>query len=290
MTCKGRVLIAVASCLVIVGGCGGRQQMVNSIGMTLIELPSGTDMRGDLNKVLGGGELKPEKVQIKHSIYIGATEVTQEQWMAVMGNDPSIHKGKQRPVDNVSWEDAVEFAKRLSAKEGRTYRLPKESEWEYACRAGTTTDFYFGNLPEAEQVLSEYAWGQDNGNDETHEVGLKKPNGWGLYDMAGNVAEWCLYDRKDDPAISDMGVGQITAVLRGGSATKKRFHAFPDTWTLTSFFPILVPGDTAVMGKYKGGFVGFRIVMDPALPIPAPGTGAGSGVPSSAEKGEEAPK
>ncbi|MCB1934271.1 MAG: SUMF1/EgtB/PvdO family nonheme iron enzyme, partial [Candidatus Accumulibacter sp.] len=93
------------------------------------------------------------------------------------------------PVVNVSWEDANAFCRWLSSKENRTYRLPTEAEWEYACRAGTSTAYSFGDDPEA---LDEYAWFADNSNETYHEVASKKPNPWGLYDMHGSVAEWVL--------------------------------------------------------------------------------------------------
>ena len=129
-------------------------------------------------------------VTLSQPFYLGKYEVTQEQWQAVMGNNPSDFSGcgSNCPVENVSWEDAQEFIVRLNRNEGvNMYRLPTEAEWEYAARAGTQTAYHFGD--DADQ-LGAYAWYNENSDRETHPVGQKQPNGWGLYDMLGNVWEW----------------------------------------------------------------------------------------------------
>ena len=136
--------------------------------------------------------------------YMGATEVTQSQWQAVMGGNPSNFKGGNRPVERVSWNDAQEFIRKLNAKEETNkYRLPTEAEWEHAARAGSSGDWCFGN---DESLLEEYAWYDKNSGSQTHPVGQKQPNAWGLYDMHGNVWEWC----------QDLIAGRCR-VLRGGS-------------------------------------------------------------------------
>ena len=124
---------------------------------------------------------------------IGVYEVTQKQYEAVMGRNPSKFKGANNPVEQVSWDDAAAYCAKLSSlpaevAAGRVYRLPTEAEWEYACRAGATTKYSFGD---DEKDLGKYAWFDGNSGKTTHAVGEKLPNGWGLYDMNGNVWEWC---------------------------------------------------------------------------------------------------
>ena len=128
--------------------------------------------------------------------FMGKYAVTQEQYQAVMGNNPSKFKGAKRPVEQVSWNDAVVFCQKLSQKTGKKYRLPSETEWEYACRAGTSTHFYFGEIITPELV--NYHGGSIGGaapngvyRQETTPVGSFPPNAFGLYDMHGNVWEWC---------------------------------------------------------------------------------------------------
>jgi len=131
------------------------------------------------------------RVTIKKPFYLSRYPVTQEQWQKVMGNSPSYFKGEKRPVENVSWVEVQAYFRKLNSLEKTEnnciYRLPTEAEWEYAARAGTTTSYFFGD---DESKLKEYAWFLENSGLETHSVGLKKPNPWGLYDLYGNVGEW----------------------------------------------------------------------------------------------------
>jgi len=136
----------------------------------------------------GDDDEKPvHRVRISQAFYLGKYQVTQAQWQAVMGDNPSRFKGDTLPVEQVSWKDVQKFTQFLNAREGDTkYRLPTEAEWEYAARAGTTTAYSFGDDP---RQLGEYAWFGENSGTTTHPVGQKKPNPWGLYDMHGNVWE-----------------------------------------------------------------------------------------------------
>jgi len=169
-------------------------------------------------KFMMGGEEGQHEVTLSKPFYVGVTEVTQEQYQAVMGTNPSSFKGATNPVDSVSWNDATEFCKKLSEKSRQAVRLPTEAEWEYACRAGSKTKFCFGD---ADEGLGDYAWYLDNSGDMMHPVGQKKPNAWCLYDMHGNAWEWCAdgYGDYPDGAVTDPqgAASGSRRVLRGGS-------------------------------------------------------------------------
>ena len=151
-----------------------------------------------------------DMVQIPGRRYrIQRTEVTQIQWMAVMGDNPSRFKGADRPVENVSWNDCKEFIKKLGEMDGVSYRLPTEFEWEFACRAGSRGDW--GRLRTGrEGTLDEMGWYGGNG---THPVAMKQPNAWGVYDMHGNVWEWCE-DKAGSSSRADRGGGWDSSAMR----------------------------------------------------------------------------
>ena len=123
------------------------------------------------------------------SFAIGKYEVTQAQWFSIMGTRPGMFKGDDLPVEQVTWKQAREFTRKLSEKTGHTYRLPTEAEWEYAARAGSETDYYFGT---DQTQVPEHAWFDENSDETTHPVGQKPANNYGLYDMYGNVWEWTM--------------------------------------------------------------------------------------------------
>jgi len=163
------------------------------------------------------------RVTLTKGFWMARTEVTQAQWQQIMGNNPSKFKdmGLDGPVETVSWNDCQVFLKKLNelsvSKIQGTFRMPTEAEWEYACRAGTQTAYYFG---EDAAKLGDYAWYNANSNMKTHPVAQKKPNPWGLYDMHGNVWEWCEdwyenYSSSDviNPRGPDAGSGRVG---RGG--------------------------------------------------------------------------
>lgn len=156
-----------------------------SIDMQFVLIPTGKFIMGS-NDFSRGRPV--HEVIIKDSFYIGKYHVTQKQWKTLMDNNPSKVKGDNLPIENVSWNDVQEFIKILNDKENTNkYRLPSEAEWEYACRAGTKTKYYYGD---EKSKLGDYAWYARNSGKRIHPVGQKKPNSWGLYDMHGNVREW----------------------------------------------------------------------------------------------------
>jgi formylglycine-generating enzyme required for sulfatase activity len=238
--------------------------VTNSIGMELHLIPKGAFTMGSPTEEEGAGnDEEQHQVSISKDYYLATTEVTQGQYEMVMGTNPSYFQKRAilksdsstYPVECISWDDAMEFCSRLSAiseekQAGRVYRLPTEAEWEYALRAGSKTAFSFGESPE---LLYDYAWFDGNSDNQTHPVGEKKPNAWGLYDMHGNVWEWCAdwHGAYPKGAVTDpVGPRQgVYRVYRGGgwfdsaadcrSALRRRSH----------------PSDR------KDFFVGFRVAL-----------------------------
>jgi formylglycine-generating enzyme required for sulfatase activity len=196
------------------------KHFTNSLGMKFVWIPPGTFMMGSPEQ-----EAERDKSEIQHKVtltsgfYLGMCTVTQEQWQALMKDNPSrAKKEKNLPVENVSFDECLEFLKKMGDKDGQRYRLPSEAEWEYACRAGSKSCYCFGDDP---KLLGEYAWYRDNAGEKPHPVAQKKPNRWGLCDMHGNIWEWCAdwygaypKDAVVDPKGPEKGTSRV---LRGGS-------------------------------------------------------------------------
>ena len=212
----------------------------HGVKMELVLIPAGEFLMGSsVADTSAAGEEKPRhRVRIGKPFYLGKYEVTQEQWQAIMGRNPSYVDSLKHPVEHVSWEDCQRFLKKLNERFRRPhpnplptmlrtvpgegeFQLPTEAQWEYACRAGSTTKYCFGD---DEARLGDYAWYAANSGRRTHPVGQKKPSAFGLYDMHGNVAEWCA-DWRDEgyyaksPADDPKGPATGSArIRRGGSA------------------------------------------------------------------------
>jgi formylglycine-generating enzyme required for sulfatase activity len=187
-------------------------------------IPAGEFLMGspESDKDAYSSEKPQHRVRITKPFYLGKYLVTQQQWEAIMGNDPSHFEVMKNPVEQVSWNDCQQFLDKLNAKPhpgGGKFRLPTEAQWEYACRAGSTTRYGYGD---DESGLGEYAWYGKNSDNKPHPAGWKRPNAWGLYDMHGNVWEWCAdwfdggyyaHSPADDPPGPATGVDRV---LRGG--------------------------------------------------------------------------
>jgi formylglycine-generating enzyme required for sulfatase activity len=213
----------------IAGGGPVGDSFTNDLGMTFVRIPAGTFMMGSPEDELGRDDDETlHQVTLTDDFYMMTTEVTQDQWEAVMGSNPSHFDecGGDCPVEMVSWIDVQDFILTLNAKDSRSYRLPTEAEWEYATRAGTTTAFYSGGITikdfacDLDPKLNTIGWYCGNSGDTTHPVGQKQPNFWGLYDMSGNVCEWCqdwygTYPENDriNPSGPSSGVARV---IRGG--------------------------------------------------------------------------
>jgi len=246
-----RVALIIALSLITTAGCGSRipgakavkkfmasdqlalgNPIVNSVGMVLVPIPAGEFQMGAADndgKRKGGPESPRHLVKITKPFFIGSCEVTQQQYEEVMGErpwegEPLVREGSSYAASYVTWDNAVEFCRKLSEQESEEYRLPTEAEWEYACRAGTKTTWSFGDDHEQ---LADHAWYDANayqdGEQYAHRVGRKLPNEWGLYDMHGNVWEWCQdwyarYDAKKKESVDPTGPEKGRHhIWRGGS-------------------------------------------------------------------------
>jgi len=249
---------------------GGATTFTNSVGITMNLIPAGTFLMGspESDSLALDSEKPQHNVTLTQAFYMAITQVTQGQWKSVMGTEPwkgqpHVREGTNYPATYVDWDDAVEYCWQLSDREGRPYRLPTEAEWEYACRAGTTTRYSFGD---DESELPKYAWFRSNTNAVGDYVGdynlvqQKLPNGYGLYDMHGNVAEWCSdaprrysSDQTTDPVGSRSGSRRV---YRGGCwffdaaycRTAYRFTDVPTHRTSFSGLRLVLSSPSGVSG------------------------------------------
>jgi formylglycine-generating enzyme required for sulfatase activity len=218
------MLLSLTACMLgpteknIVAELGG------GVTMEMLPIPAGSFRMG--SNAGDSSEKQIHPVTISRPFWMGKTEVTQAQYKQVMGDNPAHYQGLENPMESVSWNDAVVFCRKLTARErqagrlpeGFEYMLPTGAQWEYACRAGSSTEYCFGD--DADR-LDEAAWYGENSGKQTHPVAQKKPNAWGLYDMHGNVWEWCrdwyeggyLSAGVTDPQGPDSGTARV---LRGG--------------------------------------------------------------------------
>ncbi|MFH1267934.1 MAG: formylglycine-generating enzyme family protein [Planctomycetota bacterium] len=209
------------------------ESITTTTGAEMVLIPAGEFVMGDDG---GDDDEQPAHPVRVSAFYMDTHEVTQASYQRLMGKNPSKFAAPESPVERLSWFAATQYANMRSLREGFTpcynpetlacdfeadgYRLPTEAEWEYACRAGTTTSWSFGD---DKAKLEKNAWFKRNGNKTTHPVGQKSPNPWGLYDMHGNVAEWCNdfyaegYDSPDERTDPRGPTAGEERVLRGGS-------------------------------------------------------------------------
>ena len=222
------------------------ETFTNSIGMEFASIEPGEFIMGSPADEQGReGHERQRRVELSKSFYLGMHEVTQAQWHTVMGSKPSHFKGEDLPVEQVSWDDATAFCQELSELEGKKYRLPIEAEWEYACRAGSTTPFSTGPTisPDQANYDGNFTYGDGNkgaNRKTTTPAGSFPPNPWGVYDMHGNVWEWC---QDKYPG------GEGHRVLRGGSWYD------PPRYCRSA-------GRCRFAPAYRFALIGFRVAMD----------------------------
>ncbi len=212
-------------------------------GVAFVYIPAGSYLMGS-PKGYGYKNERPQKKIVMQGFWMSRYEVSQRLYRRIMKRNPStFRKSGSFPVETVSWHQAVKFTKRFSQRYKVAVRLPYEKEWEYACRAGSKKLYYWGN-----HINKRYAWYNMTSNDDIHKIRSKRPNRWGLYNMSGNVAEWCLDWYSDSPENGmgpDSGIGKV---VRGGSWAD-------DAYWLRSAFR------TSSDPKTRAFTIGFRLVM-----------------------------
>jgi formylglycine-generating enzyme required for sulfatase activity len=257
---EGMKMRALIVAMVLVGICPAYaqqpQEITNSIGMKFASISAGSFIMGSSEKEAGRHPNETShRVTISESFYLGRFEVTQNEYEKVTGTNPSTLKGSQHPVETLDWEDAVAFCRKLSEfpeekAVGRVYRLPTEAEWEYGCRAGSETPFSFG---ESAKLLHDHAWYEENSKNQHHPVGEKRPNQWGLYDMQGNVCEWCndwYGDYPSEAVIDPQGpIRGSERVIRGGS------------WMVANELHFRSSQRSNYVPKDRSVLLGFRVVL-----------------------------
>lgn len=261
-------------------------QLPGNVTMELVYISPGSFLMGSpVNEAKRGWDETQHEVELTDGFWLGKYEVTQEQWQAIMGHNPSTFLGCRFPVGNVDWNEAVAFCEQLTHLEQSrgvalgeyTYTLPTEAQWEYACRAGTTTSlnngynltypwFSFAACP----YLKEVGWSPLNNNGEIiHNVGLKKPNAWGLYDMHGNVSEWCLdcwtygdyrpYKQNNPLRLFSKTEGKVQYKIRRGGASGPNSSLLRQEWSCRS----ASRGFSSIADRKPNK--GFRVCLSTAL-------------------------
>jgi formylglycine-generating enzyme required for sulfatase activity len=225
------------------------QLLLRELNLEFVDIPAGSFVMGSNDY---DNEKNPHQVTLK-AFQMSKYPITQKQYRLVMGTNPSSFQGEENcPVENVSWHDAVKFCEELSKKIGQKVKLPTEAQWEYACRAGSTEKYCFGD--DVSQ-LGNYAWYNENAEDKTHPVGEKLANSWGLHDMHGNVWEWCedIWHENYNGAPTDG-----SAWLTGGEQNRRALRG--GSWSIDDIDCL-----SAVRGRYgevvRDGNVGFRVVV-----------------------------
>ncbi len=255
------IMLLAAVVLAAIGGCKSNEHakyltldLGNRVTLKLVRIPAGKFTMGspEAEKDRLSNEGPQHEVAISKAFYMGVYAVTQEQYEQIMGENPSYFKGAKNPVETVSWDDAVEFCKKLSKKTGKTVTLPSEAQWEYACRAGSKTRFSYGDN---DDNMGDYAWYSKNSDNTTHPVGQKKPNQWGLYDMHGNVWQWCSDWYADD--YSNANEKDPTGPASGESRVQRGSSWHYTPWGCRSAFRSrIIPG-----GRDDLDIGGFRVVV-----------------------------